>query len=108
MSVNQTDRHECDYEYKPRRAGHVTDVERSVTSLVLYGVQEPTIQSKQSDSPVANQRQCWAGRQASGSPPTYLSPWEKGKKTDTYGPLPAPGLSIRLGSIGHFTNCVFI
>lgn len=102
MSVNQTDGHECDYEYKPRRAGHVTDVEKTVASVVLYGVHE------QIDSPVANQRQCWAGRQARGSPPTYLSPWRKGKKRDTFGPLPAPGLSIQLRSISRFTNCVFI
>lgn len=79
-----------------------------MTSVLPYGVQEPTIQSKQSDSAVANQRQCWAGRQALGSPPTYLSPWGKGKKIDTFGPLPAPGLGTRLRSAGHLACCISI
>lgn len=59
---------------------------------MLYGVQGPTIQSKQSDSCKAGQ--CWAG-----GGDTII---QEGKKTDTFGHLPRPGLGNQLRDTGPF------
>ena len=85
---------------------------RCVTSVVLYGVQKPTTtQSKQGDSPTANQSMAVLDRQAGVWLATSLrQPLGKREKADMIGPLPHQGLvlGLVLGSTGHFTNPVSI